>query len=96
MASRSFGRAVYKLEESVSNCTARACEKLRRQGSRAQKIYVFIRTNLFKDKGNYYEAAKEYRFIIPTCDTRVVINKAKGCLKELYRPGLNITKPVLC
>lgn len=95
VASRSFGRAVYtleELEEAVSNYTARACEKLRGQGSRAQKIYVFIRTNPFNDKEKYYEAAKEYRFVIPTCDTRIVINKAKECLKDLYRPGFKYYK----
>lgn len=90
IASRSFGRAVYtleELEEAVSNYTARACEKLRKQGSRAQKIYVFIRTNFYKDGRKYYEAAREYKFAIPTCDTRVVINKVKKCLKDIYRPS---------
>lgn len=52
MASRSFGAMVMELAE-LSEAVAwhidRAAEKLRRQGSVAGAVYVFIQTNRFRE-----------------------------------------------
>ena len=45
---------VSELEEAVSNYVVRACEKLRAQGSRAQGLYVFLRTSPFVDPEKRY------------------------------------------
>ena len=57
ISSKSFGKKVsqvQELEEAVSNYTARACEKLRLQNSRAQGLYVFLRTSPHIDKERQY------------------------------------------
>ena len=51
MSSKSFGKPLTKkesIEEALSNYAARACEKLRKQNSRAQAVHVFIKTNGFR------------------------------------------------
>ena len=51
MCSKSFGTLLTKreqIEEALANYAARACEKLRQQQSKAQGIYVFLRTNPFR------------------------------------------------
>ena len=37
------------MEEALSTYAVRACEKLRKQKSKAQGIYVFIKTNYFRN-----------------------------------------------
>ncbi|MFH0911238.1 MAG: Y-family DNA polymerase, partial [Planctomycetota bacterium] len=57
---RSFGRPVTELahlEEAVASYAARAAEKLRAEGSVAAGLYVYIRTNPFRDGPRYANAA---------------------------------------
>jgi len=95
LSSKSFGTLVTKkepLEEALANYAARACEKLRKQNSRAQAVYVFIQTNGFKKTEKQYNNAFTLTLTIPASDTRTIIEAAKFCLSQIYKPGYRYKK----
>ena len=95
MSSRSFGTMISdlkNLEEAVASYTARAAEKLRHQQSRAGGIYVFIRTNRFRQQDPQYSNAAMIGFDEPTSDTAVMIKAAVSVLRRLYRKGYRYHK----
>ena len=95
MSSKSFGNLLTKkepLEEALANYAARACEKLRKQKSRAQAVYVFVQTNGFRKTDRQYNNAFTRTLSIPTSDTRVIIDAAKFCLNKIYRHGYRYKK----
>jgi DNA polymerase V len=88
ISSRSFGKNVVKIEElrqSVATYMSRACEKLRRQGSAASSISVFIMTNRF-DAGGYY-GSKSATLQIQSNFTPDLVNAALGLLDQIFVPG---------
>ena len=94
-SSRAFGHLLTDFEEvaeALAHYTARACEKLRHQGSRAQGIHVFLRTNRFKYNEEYYSKGITYSFAHSSNDTRHIISQAKKCLQRIFRPGLKYKK----
>ena len=85
-SSRSFGRgvsALVELEEAVAHYTAKAAVRLRKQGSKAQRIYIFLQTRSFEERA--YSIVKN--FLLPTNDSRKLIATAKEALREIYKPG---------
>jgi DNA polymerase V len=95
MSSKSFGEPLTTKEsigEAVSNYAARACEKLRRQDSRAQAVYVFVQTNNFKVADKQYSNSVTCTLAIPTSDTRLIIGAAKHCLGKIYKLGYRYKK----
>jgi len=95
MSSKSFGAALTArepIEEALANYAARACEKLRKQNSRAQAVYVFIQTNNFKATDKQYSNAITCTLEIPTSDTRIIIGAAKYALSRIYKPGYRFKK----
>ena len=95
ISSKSFSRHITDLEpmqEALANYAARACEKLRKQKSKAQAIRVFLKTNHFRDDEPQYRNGATIGFDHPTSDTAFIINKAKHLLKRLYRPGYRYHK----
>jgi DNA polymerase V len=89
-SSRSFGKPLTRYEdvaEALSHYVARACEKLREQGSLAQGIHVLLRTNRFKVNEEYYSKGISCAFPHATNDTRYIITQAKKLLKHIFRPG---------
>jgi DNA polymerase V len=95
ISSKSFGRKVIilqELEEAVSNYTARACEKLRSQQSRAQGIYVFLRTSPFIDQEKRYSNGMSTFFTIPTSNTSKIIKEAKRLTQKLFIYGYEYQK----
>jgi len=95
MSSRSFGTMISdrtSLEQAVANYTARAAEKLRRQHSRAGGIYVFIRTNRFRQQDPQYSNAAMVGMDEATSDTARLIQAAMGALRHLWRPGYRYHK----
>ena len=94
-SSRSFGHYLTSYDdiaEALAHYTARACEKMREQGSKAQGIHVFLRTNRFNENADYFNKGINYSFTTPTNDTRVIITQAKQGLKQLFQPGLKYKK----
>ena len=94
MVSRSFGVPVTSLEglaESVSYYATTAAGKLRKDGSVASSISVFIRTSPFKDE-DYYENSLVVPLSTPTDDTTVLVKAALNGLKQIYRGGFKYKK----
>lgn len=95
ISSKSFGEmqtTVEALAEAISSHCARACEKARSQCLVAQRLYVFVRSNPFRQDLAQYTNSMECRLINPTDDTRIIIKMAKICLKTLFKPGIHYKK----
>lgn len=95
MCSRTFGAYIHtqrELEEAVASYMARAAEKLRRQGSVANGIEVFIRTNPFSEKHPQYQQAIAVPLTQATSDTVRLTRAALWGLKRIYRPGFAYQK----
>jgi DNA polymerase V len=95
MSSKSFGKLVTDLpsiDEALANYAARACTKLRKQNSRAQGIYVFVRTNPFRSNEPQYRNGITIGFTMPTSDTRDIAKAASICLRKIYRQGYRYHK----
>jgi DNA polymerase V len=95
MSSRSFGTYVTDLEalqEAVASYIATAAEKLRRQGSIAGMVQVYIRTSPFRTDLPQYSQT----FTIPlpdaTDDTLLLTRAALYGLRKIYRPGYEYQK----
>ena len=72
--------------------TARACEKLREQGSRAQGIYVFLRTSPYLEEESKYSNGMSSYFDIPTSNTSNIIKEAKLLTNKLFISGYEYQK----
>ena len=95
MSSKSFGTLVTEkrpLEEALANYAARACEKLRKQRSRAQAVYVFVRTNEYREADKQYNNGITCTLPVPESDTRIIIAAAKYGLNKIYKPGFRYKK----
>lgn len=95
MCSRSFGQAVYALNdlcEAVASYMARAAEKLRSQNSLAGVVHVYLLTNPFKPEEPQYQRAVMVPLPEPTADSRVLTGWALLVLKSIYRPGFAYKK----
>lgn len=91
---RSFGRAVTELsdlQEAVTEFASRAAVKLRKQGSQAGQILVFVRTSPFR-KDEQYSRSVTVPLIRPSADTAVLVSAALKGLRAIYRPGINYAK----
>ena len=76
----------------LSSHCARACEKARSQNLVAQRVYVFVRSNPFRDDLKQYAKSMHCRLINPTDDTRVITKVAKLCLKKMFKQGIYYKK----
>lgn len=95
ISSRSFGKAVYTLEdlkEAVSLYVGIAAAKLRKQHSVAGGVQVSIRTSRFKSQDAQYSQS----LIVPlpefTADTLQLIRAAISGLQSIYKPGVAYAK----
>jgi len=95
---RMFGRPVFDLEplrEAVATYTARAAEKLRRQGSAAGSIDVFTVTS-GGGAGQYvYDPRSDHRYAVlpvPTSVTHELMRHALPLVEQLFRPGRRYLK----
>lgn len=90
---RSFGHAVtsiHSLSEAISEFASRAAEKLRAQHSLTSQIHVFINTSPFrqgKQKGVSITLP-----LMPTQDTRLIVDRALTALRQIYTEGYNWVK----
>jgi DNA polymerase V len=95
MSSKSFGKLLTKkrpVEEALANYAARACEKLRKQNSQAQRVYVFLETNRFRKIDMQYNNGFTCTLTTPTSDTRSILEAAKFCLSKIYKHGYRYKK----
>ncbi|MEW6238502.1 MAG: Y-family DNA polymerase [Candidatus Omnitrophota bacterium] len=94
VCSRSFGRPVEslaELKEATAEYVSRAAEKLRRQGSLAGGVGVYLMTNPFKNEPQYYNSAY-IPFPAPSNITPEMIAYALAALERMYRPGYRYKK----
>lgn len=95
MSSRSFGSYVTRreeLEEAVSSYMTRAAERLRRQGSVAGSVHVYIRTNPHRQGKPQYGQGMTIPLPEATDDTLKLVKVAIWAVKRLYRPGYEYQK----
>lgn len=94
LSSKSFGKIVTSktdLQEAIANYTVRACEKMRRQKSQAQAIYVYIRTNPFSSKPQYYQGST-ISFALPTDNVSEILKSALKILDQIYQKDYQYKK----
>ena len=95
IASRSFGAPVYdvgELAESVRAYMTRAAEKLRRQGSVAGAVGVWVETNRFRPQDPQYAPSLTVSLPEPTDDTLRLVGFATALLRRIYRTGFRYVK----
>ena len=95
MVSRSFGQEVSNfddLAESVAYFASTAAEKLRKDGSVASSLCVFIHTNPYKEKSPQYQRSLVVPLGEPTCDTVNLVNASVRGLRAIYLNGYSYKK----
>ena len=80
------------LEEAVANYAVKASGKVRKEGSLASGIQVFLTTNRFSENLPQYANSQTLAFDEPTDDTIRIVTKAKILLRSIYRPGFAYKK----
>ncbi|QSV15714.1 Y-family DNA polymerase [Photobacterium ganghwense] len=94
LSSRSFGVGISDLESLRSalafHCQ-RAGEKLRRQGSQAAIVGVFLRTNRYKDLPQHNRSSAR-PLLCPSQDNGQFLSSALEQLEQIYRPGYEYQK----
>lgn len=95
IASRSFGAPVYtlaELAEPIRQYMGRAAEKLRRQGSVAGTVGVWIETNRFREQDAQYSPSATVALPASTDDTAALTQCAQRMLRRIYRDGFRFVK----
>ncbi|MDC7825252.1 translesion error-prone DNA polymerase V subunit UmuC [Pseudomonas sp. BLCC-B13] len=93
--SRSFSSRLQHLEpirEAVATYAARACEKLRQQGSVCKRVRVSIRTGMFNPDEPKFARGVLCELPHPSDDTRLITQAALAGLEQIYRPGYSYAK----
>jgi len=96
--SRTFGKAITDLEylkHAIACFTVRACEKIRKSGLQASAVSVFMRTGKFH-KGPRYGNSIVKEFMIPTNDSRLILQLVLQALTHIYKPGYAYAKAGVC
>ncbi len=91
--SRSFGEKIetkQALEESLANYAFRASEKLRRQNSSVQKIYVMAQSSHFAH--DRYSNSAVYTLPYRTNDSCHIVEAARYAASKLFRPGVKFAR----
>lgn len=95
VCSRSFSRRLTEFRElsaALAEFGSRAAEKLRKQGSVAGCITVFIRTNPFNPNEPQYQRSACIKLDLGTQDTRIIVVTANRLLETIYKSGYGYQK----
>lgn len=93
--SRSFGRTVTafdELHEAVATFAANCALKLRREGSCASLLTVFICTSPFNEPDKKYWGTRSTALPFPTQDSIALVRAAGQVLASIFRPGFGYKK----
>lgn len=93
-SARSFGQPVTSMDglrAAITIYTTRAAEKLRKDGSVAGAMEVFISTYRHRDEPQYHPV-RSVRLATPTDDTLQMLHTAVSALQSIYRPGYHYAK----
>lgn len=91
---RSFGHPVtelHHLAEAVTDFASRAAVKVRKQGSLAGQVLVFVRTSPFRQDPQYSRSIT-VPLRRPSADTGILVNAALSGLERIFLPGFNYAK----
>ncbi len=97
LTSRMFGKrveSVNDIKESVANYAAISAEKLRKEGSIAKGVYVWITTGRHAE--NRYSNGFKVVLPEPTDNTQEMIKVAKDAVDQIYLPGYKYKKAGVC
>jgi len=90
LSSKSFGKNVYDksdLQEAIANYIMRACEKMRKQDSVANGLYVYVRTSPFVAKHLQYCRGESIGFVVSTDNVSEILKMALKILDKIYVKG---------
>ena len=93
VASRSFGRPVQlatEMAEAVATYTARAAEKMRRQGLATANLVVFVETNRFRPDDPQHCASQAVQLPVATADTGKLTAAALRGLAPIWRTWIQL------
>lgn len=99
VSSKSFGALQTEkafLHQAISSYTARAWEKMYKQGLVAQYISVFVRSNRFREDLPQYSRGLGFKLINPTDDLRELTAFAKMLVDHLFKEGIHYAKAGIC
>ena len=91
---RSFGHPVtelHHLAEAVTDFASWAAVKVRKQGSLAGQLLVFVRTSPFRQELQYSRSIT-VPLRRPSADTGILLNAALSGLERIFLPGFNYAK----
>jgi DNA polymerase V len=91
---RSFGHPITDfgdVAQAVTEFASRAAEKLRKQGSLAGRLLVFVRTSPFRPEPQYSRSVV-VPLRRPTADTGELVTSALAGLRMIYRAGFQLAK----
>ncbi|MEL7630897.1 Y-family DNA polymerase [Pectobacterium aroidearum] len=95
VCSRSFGERITTYEalrQAICQYAERAAEKLRAEHQYCRHILVFIKTSPFAVNGSYYGNVASEKLLLPTQDTRDIINAAVKALDRIWLNGHRYAK----
>lgn len=90
MCSRSFGHRLSdygEMREAVCAYAERAAEKLRRENQYCRQVSVFVRTSPHATDEPFYGNQSTGQLLVPTQDSRDIINLAIRCLDNIWIEG---------
>lgn len=88
--SRSFADTINDLDEltlRVSDFAGKCAEKLRKDGTAAGRVGVFIQTNRFRKDLQQYFPEASIHLEVPSSNSRDIIGTALQALRMAYKPG---------
>ncbi len=92
---KSFGKLLQSytlVEEAMCYYVSECAEKLRKQGSAANVLLLFIHTNQFRENDPQYYKNTVIQLPLATNDTAVLIQYACMGLKRIFKEGYNYKK----
>ncbi len=93
--SRSFGKMqteLSSLSEAVANFASSCAMKLRKQGSCANVVMVFLHTNRFREDLQQYAANRVIALPVATSSTFEIVGYAIEALRSIFREGYQYKK----
>lgn len=93
--SRSFAGNISDIEEltlRVSDFAGKCAEKLRREGTAASTVGIFLYTNRFREDLDQYYPSASVRLEVPASSALEIISAALKALRYVYKPGYQYKK----
>lgn len=93
--SRSFASNITDLDEltlRVSDFAGKCAEKLRKEGTAASTVGIFLYTNRFREDLDQYYPSASVRLEVPASSSPEIIGAALKALRYVYKPGFEYKK----